>query len=213
MTAAPIRLTFDLTNLLERVRRAFSNHVGDLTLTLPFFSVDVNPQGVERAVARELVIRLKDRRVLVAEECCDDCIDRSLASIGDIRQQLVDKQVELRDLQDGPLFAILEFMRVGIVQFLTHEELLRRNYPAPDHSQLSRVPRAHDSRQAYFDALNVLRRHLLPCMRALDSIAGMDPGRVRASIDSGDAWDLRLYTPLPKAATPKRSRTKHQRGM
>jgi len=37
----------------------------------------------ERTVARELVIRLKDRRVISAFECCDDCIDRALASLGE----------------------------------------------------------------------------------------------------------------------------------
>jgi hypothetical protein len=41
--------------------------------------------------------------VLSACECCDDCIDRALASLQEIRRTLVDKQVELYDILDGPI--------------------------------------------------------------------------------------------------------------
>jgi hypothetical protein len=61
----------------------------------------------KRQVARELVIRLIDRRVLSAWECCDDCIDRALVSLQEIRQILVDKQVALSDMPEGPLYLLI----------------------------------------------------------------------------------------------------------
>lgn len=67
---------------------------------------------------------MADRRVLSGQECCDGCIDDALKSLQDLRQMLVDKQVELSDMQDGPLFLLIDMMRVGIRQFQTYEQLL-----------------------------------------------------------------------------------------
>jgi hypothetical protein len=78
--------TFDLGDVLARTRRHFANHFGSLTVSLPFFSFSVNPKDREKQIAREIVIRLKDRRVLSAWECCDNCIDRAVASLQEIRQ-------------------------------------------------------------------------------------------------------------------------------
>src|SRR3546814_18027624 len=88
----------------------------------------------ERSVAREVVIRLRDRRVLCAWECCDSCIDQALASLQEIRRTIVDKQVDLADLQDGPLYAVLDAMALGIRQFLTYEQLLLGAGNPPQHS-------------------------------------------------------------------------------
>lgn len=55
----------------------------------------MKPDKMERKVAREVVIRLADRRVLTSAECCDNCIDQALASLQEIRRIIVDKQVEL----------------------------------------------------------------------------------------------------------------------
>jgi hypothetical protein len=77
-------------DVLKRVRRVASQHVGNVTLSLPFISVAVNPKDREKQVAREIVIRLKDRRVLSAWECCDNCIDLALKSLQEIRKFLVE---------------------------------------------------------------------------------------------------------------------------
>ena len=61
-----IPFKFDMTDLLARARRQVTGHMGDVTLNLPFVSVAVSPKDRERQVAREIVIRLKDRRVLSA---------------------------------------------------------------------------------------------------------------------------------------------------
>jgi hypothetical protein len=173
MRTGDIPFRFDMSGLLNRARRQLTGRVGDVTLNLPFVSFAVSPRDKEKAVAREVVIRLKDRRVLSAAECCDNCIDNALASIQDIRRTLVDKQVELSDVQDGPLFLLLEAMAAGIRQFLTYEELLRRPSEVSHHPRFGEFRRPPDVQQAYFDALELLRGHLSRCLSQVALIAGV----------------------------------------
>jgi len=165
------KLKFDLTALLQRARRTITNHLGDVTLTLPFGSVTVQPTAKETKVARDALVVLHDRRVLSAKECCDGCVDSSLKSLQEIRAILVEKQKELAELQDGPLYAVLEMMAQAVRQFLTYEEALRRSYvgqPHPDRSDFHRPPHLRD---AYFDALERLRDHLSHCLGQVSAIA------------------------------------------
>lgn len=101
MRTGAIPFQFDLTDLLAKARRQFGGRIGDVTLNLPFVSVAVSPKDRERQIAREIVIRLRDRRVLSAWECCDDCIDNALASLREVRQTLVENQVEFRTRKMG----------------------------------------------------------------------------------------------------------------
>ena len=66
MSNGAIPFKFDMTELLVRARRQVSGRVGDVPLNLPFVSIAINPRDRERQLAREIVIRLKDRRVLSA---------------------------------------------------------------------------------------------------------------------------------------------------
>ena len=68
---------FDLSKIFDRMRR-LPKAIDGVTINLPFVSVSVKPDDLEKQVAREVVIRMADRRVLNAFECCDDCIDRAL---------------------------------------------------------------------------------------------------------------------------------------
>ena len=131
MRSGAIPFQFDIRDLLATARRKLSTRLGGVTLNLPFVSIAVNPEDRERQIAREVVIRLKDRPVLSAWECCDDCIDRALASLQEIRGALVEKQVELSDAQDGPLYVLIDMMVQGIRQFLSYEESLQRGNSAP----------------------------------------------------------------------------------
>lgn len=133
MRSGDIPFKFDLTDLLARVRRQVAGRMGNVTVNLPFVSIAVSPKDRERRVAREIVLRLRDRRVLSAWECCNDCIDRALTSLKEIRQLIVEKEVELAELQDGPLFLLLDAMATGVRQFMTFEELLLRDEGAPPH--------------------------------------------------------------------------------
>lgn len=193
MRSGDIPFKFDLTDLIAEARRQVKGRVGEITLTLPFVSMAISPKDKERAVARELVIRLKDRRVLSSWECCDDCIDNSMKSLGEIRQTLVDKQVELADLQDGSLFLLVEAMSAGIRQFTTFEELLRRDTSAPPHPRFRDFRRPLDTRQTYFDGLEVLRAHLSRCLGQIAVIAGMPALSEGVIAHYQGPWQLDAY--------------------
>lgn len=191
MRTGKVPFQFDLSAILRRAKRAYGNRVGDVTLNLPFISIAVSPRDKEKQVARELVIRLRDRRVLSAYECCDNCIDDALRSLQEIRQILVDKQVDLTDAEDGILFLLIDAMRDGIRQFLTYEERLRLVENLPDgHPDFRRPP---DVREAYFDGLEVLRGHLSRCLGQLTSVAGMDVPTDGLIVNYQGDWQLDAY--------------------
>ncbi len=185
-----------MTDLLSRARQRYTKHVGDVTLNLPFVSIAVNPKDKERQVARELVIRLADRRVLSAWECCDGCIDNALTSLLEIRTILVDKQVELADLQDGSLYLLVDAMTLGIRQFLTYEELLNRSDDAPPQPRFGEFYRPPNIREAYFDALEVLRGHLSRCLGQVAAIGGMDLPQDGLVKNYQGGWQIEAYEKL-----------------
>jgi hypothetical protein len=176
---------FDLRGLLAHAQRLAGRHVKGVTIKLPFISVAVQPSDLEKRIAREILIRMADRRVLSARECCSDCAERSLASLRDIRKLLVDKQVELGDATDGPLYLLLELQLAAIRQFFTFRESLEgRREPAP--------LRARPEHQ-YLAALEMLRAHLLQCLRQVGEIAGGPVPRLSGQLQYEDAWQLHAY--------------------
>jgi hypothetical protein len=128
-------LKFNLDKLVATARRKLNNRVDGITISFPFVSVRVCPDDLEQQVAREIVIRMADRRVLNSSECCDNCIDQALESLQKIRQLLVDQQVKLSKATDGPLYLMIEFMLESIRQFLTFEQRLRE----PEHARSRRT--------------------------------------------------------------------------
>lgn len=194
MRTGALPFKFDLTNVSEKIHRIFGNHVGDVTLSLPFVSISVTPKQLEKKVAREIVIRLRDRRVLCAHECCDNCIDQALESLQEIRRMLIDKQVELADLHEGPLYFLTEYMLLGIRQFLTFEQSLDLR-PATDVVDQHGSCRNQDIRQDYFDALEMLRAHLAHCLGQVATIADMTlPSNGVIAQYQGD-WQKEAYLP------------------
>lgn len=165
---------FNFRDLLSSTRRKFNNHVGGITIRLPGISLNVIPDDVEQQVAREILIRLADRRVLNTKECCDCCIKNALDSIQRIRTILVDKEVQLSKATDGPLYLVVEFMLGGIRQFLTFTEKLNEEDSSsgsalivPDHYRPRR-----DNREVYFEALELLRSHFYVCLEQVSRISG-----------------------------------------
>jgi hypothetical protein len=193
MRSGAIPFRFDMRDVLTRARRMFGKHVGDVTLNLPFVSFSVSPKDREKQVAREIVIRLKDRRVLSAWECCDNCIDQALESLQEIRRTLVDKQVELSDLQDGTLYLMLDAMTLGIRQFLTYEQLVNRAASSSPSSAPAELLRSPDVRQSYFDALEILRGHLSRCLGQVGVIAGMELPAEGLIANYRGAWQIEAY--------------------
>ncbi len=167
-------LQFDVRKLIAKGRRSLNKRVTGAQIRLPGFTFIVAPVDPEVKVARQLVVWLADRRVLKASECCDDCIDRSLASLLKIREHLVQRQVELADLPDGALFFLIEFVVQGLRQFLTHEERLKAEFGDEQDSQRSPdFHRPHDLREHYFAALKVLRAHIAGATTQIATIAGV----------------------------------------
>lgn len=182
---------FDLSALLQKARRTFQKRVEGVSISLPFVSFSVRPEDRERRVAREVVIRLADRRVLNAFECCDGCIDQALASLQEIRSLLVDQQVELADLTDGPLYLLLDVMREGIRQFLTFEQQLATQ------GSSERPPdphRRHEDQALYFAGLEALRAHLHRSLLQVAAIADVEIPGIAAHMRYDPAWTLEAYT-------------------
>jgi hypothetical protein len=196
MRSGRVPFKFDMTDVLKRMRRIASKRLGNVTLSLPFVSVTVNPKDREKQIAREVVIRLKDRRVLTASECCDNCIDQALNSLQEIRKLLVDKQVELADVRDGPLFLLVDAMTTGIRQFLTFEQHLH----APTQRLIGKprlgFGRDREMQQAYFDALEILRGHLSRCLGQLCVIADIDVPKGGMIETYQGEWQIGAYKSL-----------------
>lgn len=184
-------LKFDLSDLLARARRAVGSRVGPVTINLPFLDIAVHPKSREKQVAREVVIRLQDRRVLSAGECCDSCVREAVSSLQEIRKTLVDKQVELSDLQDGSLYLLIELMLSSIRQFLTFEQRLRDMGEAVP----NRMPQGERIRPGddYYDALETLRGHLLRCLVQVSAIASIDPPKNQMVGRYQTPWQLDAY--------------------
>lgn len=186
---------FDLGEQLKNAHRKLNSRVGSVSINLPFLSFSLNPDDLEKRVAREIVVRMADRRVLNAFECCDNCIDQALTSLQEIRQILIDKQVELSGEPDSPLYFLIELQVEAIRQFLTFEQ--RLNESSPTEKVLLDVPtdfrRAANVREQYFAALEMLRAHLHRCLVQVLKIADTSIPKISDHMRYDDAWQLEAY--------------------
>lgn len=160
---------------------------------IEFTTFIVKPSNIERKVARELLIRLPNKRVLDAKACCDNWIDYALSSLKEARKILVDKQVELAGYHDGGLYLLVELMAAGIRQFLTYEESLKsrdRNGRPCENSEFHRTP---ETRKAYLEILDQLRYHIQSSLTQVSKIAAMETPKVRRYLKGQDAWIRSLY--------------------
>jgi hypothetical protein len=195
MRSGAIPFQFDLSDVLARARREIGSRVGNVTLNLPFVSISVSPKGRERQVAREIVIRLKDRRVLSAWECCDNCIEGGWDRCRRYGGRSLTSRSNSRTCRMA-LFLLLEVMALGIRQFLTYEQLLKHSNGLPPQSALSDFLRPLDVQQAYFDALEILRGHLSRCLGQVAAIAGMDAPSDGIIANYQGPWQVEAYQPL-----------------
>jgi hypothetical protein len=169
---------FDIGSIVQRVRK-LPVSVDGVTITLPFVEVTLKPDDLERKIAREVVIRLADRRVLNAWECCDGCIDSALKSLQEIRSTIVEKQVQLSSQTNGVLFLLLDSIRDAIRQFLTFEQRLTKG--------------SSESREVYFAALEMLRAHIHRSLIQISKIADMEIPGISASMRYDGNWQLEAY--------------------
>jgi hypothetical protein len=204
MRTSAVPFQFEISEVLTKARSIAAKHVANVTLNLPFISIPVNPKDREKQIAREVVIRLRNRRVLSARECCDDCIDRALKSLQEIRVFLVEKEVELSDFHDGPLFLLVDMMAIGIRQFLTFEQRLRRVPEGLRCAVEYRDQRLREAHQRYFDGLEVLRDHLSHCLGQVAVMADITVAANGVIENYRGDWNLEHYKPpaLPKPESP-----------
>jgi len=189
---------FDFRALLKEARRKLNSRVGLVSVNLPFFSFSLNPDDLEKRVAREIVIRTSDRRVLDAFECCDNCIDQALSSLQEIRRILVDKQVELSGVPDSPLYLLIELQVEAIRQFLAFEQCL--NESETIEGALIDAPsdfrKPSSVREQYFATLEMLRSHLHRCLVQVSKIADTEIPKISNHIRYDDPWQLEAYEQL-----------------
>lgn len=184
---------FDISKSIKNARKFVNKHVDGVSIDIPFISFSVKPTDIERKVARELLIRLPDKRVLNAKECCDDCIDKALTSLQEVRKILVEKQVDLAEYHDDGLYLLIELMAEVIRQFLTYEESLRGREGRQELKDKSEFHRAPEIREAYFEVLNQLRFHIHSCLTQVSKIAEMETPKIESYLKSDDEWMLSLY--------------------
>jgi hypothetical protein len=193
---------FDLGGLISSARRKLNTRIDGVSISLPFISFKVSPNDLEKRIAREIVIRVGDKRVLNASECCDNCIDQALESLQNIREFLVNTQVELSHAVESPLYLLIDFQLEAIRQFLTFEQ--RLNAASPSTTRVVHVPsefrRPPDQREQYFAALEMLRAHLYRCLAQVSKIANTPIPKIAEHMRYDEAWQLKAYEepPLPE---------------
>lgn len=186
---------FDMTAIIEKARRMANRHLDGVSINLPFVSLTIKPDDTERRIANEIAIRLADRRILNASECCDNCIDQALNSLQGIREIIVDKQVELYSAKESALYLILEMMAEALRQFLTFEQNLNKLHREPmevGHPDFHRSPEA---RKAYFIALEALRGHFSRCLLEVSKIGDVTLPKIEMITRYQSPWPLDAYVP------------------
>lgn len=176
---------FDVSNIIKRFKSLPITVDGAVKINIPFLEVTVKVDDREKKIARELVIRLSDRRVLNAWECCDSCIDNALKSLQEIRQILVDKEVELSDKTDSALYILMDSIRYAIKQFLTFEQSLSGMHKFDHHF--------YEQREMYFAGLEILRAHIYRTLIQISKIADFEIPGISQNMRYDEQWQLDTY--------------------
>lgn len=196
MRSGTLPFQFDVGPALREIAMRADGRPDAVALRLPFLTVHVRPSAAERAAAARMVLRLGDRRVLSAQECCDGCIDAALGSLQAIRAYLVEERVALAD-EPGALSGLVELMLTAIRQFLTFEQGMPRATPAFSGEEFYRDG---EIRQTYIDALEQLRDHLSRCLSLVAVVAGMKVPADGLIAGYVGAWSAAAYAPVDVAA-------------
>lgn len=204
-----MKFQFDISDSIKKARKFINKHVDGVTIEIPFIAFSIKPTDIEKKTARELLIRLSDKRVLNSKECCDNCIDSALTSLQEVRKILVDKQVELSDYHEGGLYLLIELMTEVIRQFLTFEETLKASSRPPLAPALKDFHRDHRTRAAYMELLEQLRSHIHSCLTQIAKIAEMTTPKIESYLKAKDPWLLSLYLE-PDNIVEKRAQQKNR---
>jgi hypothetical protein len=182
----------DIRQLIKKGRRNLNKRVGSVQISTPTgITFILDPHDPEVTMAKKILIYMRDRRVLKSQECCDDCIDRSLESLQKIRGYLVERQQELANLTDGSLFLMTEFMLDAVRQFITYAERIEAAYQ-PSGSSIPDLRRSPEARERYFTALKRLREHCWQTLAQISHIAKTEIPEVPKNLKL-DNWTTQNY--------------------
>jgi len=165
-------LKVDVRGLTSRARRWTNKRVTKVEVNLGFIKFGLEVNDPERTAARELVFRLRDRRVLTAEECCGDCVRNSMVSLQEVRSSIVDAQEKLANLHDGQLFWLLDYILVTIRAFLTWEE--RSRVGQPHGGDVEAHYKDFDNARRFRSQLDLVRAHARVALNAIGTVAEVD---------------------------------------
>src|SRR5207249_1084444 len=113
----------------------------------------------------------------------------------EIRAFLVDKQVDLTNMPDSPLYLLVEMQLEAIRQFLTFEQRLQeaRSGKIVVVSKHPDFRRAAEQRDGYFAALEMLRAHLHRCLLQVAKVANTTVPKIADHMRYDEAWKLDAY--------------------
>jgi hypothetical protein len=188
---SPFKL--DLSSVVKRMKGLPIAVDAKIKISIPFFELTVKPDDRENKVAREIIIRLADRRVLNSSECCDNCIDEALGSLKEIRKVLVEKQVELSDKSDSALYILIDSIREAIRQFQTFEQRLNGKHKVEG--------RRYAERESYFAARELLRGHIYRTLLQIAKVGDFDIRRSEPQMRYDEVWDVSVYKTVEVGGT------------
>jgi len=177
-------LKFNFQSLLSKKIQQTKDSIDSININLPYISFSIKPKNKEKIVAKEIIIRLSDKRILNSRECCDGCIKSALYSLHEIRNFLVDKQVELMDYADSILYLIIEMILESIRQFFTYIEKYNLELD---------FDKFLEKKEIYFVAIELLRSHIYRCLFQISHIADIKIPKISNNMRYDEKWELKYY--------------------
>ncbi len=159
----------------------FNKIVDSVSLSFPFgVSLNYKPKTSDIEIARDIVIKLIDRRVLNSKECCGNCINDSINSIKEIKSDLIGIKSKLLNNLDEPLYYLIDYIIAGINVFFDFMERYSNDIEA--------------NKEIYFSALETIRNHTTDCLHEISKIGNIKiDKKLYAYRTNRNEWDLKYY--------------------
>jgi len=154
------KLTFSIPKYKVRIQNiGISSNIKmeSIGLTFPFgISTTLKPQQRDSEIAKEVIVKLIDRRILNSKECCASCIKQSVDSLKKIKSDLIGIKVRLSNRINEPLFYYVDYIVISINAFNDFIERYENDI--------------EQNKVYYFDALEKIRNHIANCMYEISKI-------------------------------------------
>ena len=132
--------------------------IDSIGLSFPFgLNITYKPIDSIKEIAKVIIIKLIDRRILNSKECCGSCIEQSVLSLKEIKAVLINEKTKLIKQINTLLYYYVDYIIIAINTFFDFTE---RYYEKKE-----------EYRGLYFDALEKIRNHVAKCMKEILKIA------------------------------------------